>query len=647
MKISKEKKKQILADKDHLSIHEISKKYNLPKYLIKKILDTSEKKPASKWFFAVLILIPVLFFVILELSLRIFSYGYDTSQWVDAGSGKYIINPDLSKRYFNNVGFVPSTTEDVFDKQKKKNSYRIFILGGSSAAGYPYMPMGSFSRYIRKRLELVYPNTITEVINISMTAVNSYTILDLVPGVLEQKPDLILIYAGHNEFYGALGVGSTESIGSSRNFVNLVLYLNKYKVTQLVRNSINWILSFFTSDKKEDISGTLMSSMAKDQYIPMNSVKFNAGLEQFDGNLRDILNLVKNENVPVILGRLASNLKDQKPFISTDTPNYKTADQIYEEARLELNNKNIPKADSLFRLAKDLDALRFRAPEKINTIINNLSKEFNVETISIDSLLTSASPDGIVGNNFMVDHLHPNLKGYQLMGKAFYEVMEKSGNIPQTENPNIPYDKQDSLTCANFIFTDLDSVIGNNIITLLKNDWPFIEKMQSQSTKNLFKPKNSIDSIAMEYIENKISWADAHINAAIAYLRKDDISNHLKHMNLLIYQYPFLIDYTTALKYFYEKSKIDPGDFTPKRVGIISLYNKKYDDAVKYLSKSYQSNSKDTLVLYNLAVAYSRTGDFESALNTIIECLSINPDYPDANNLKQQLINTINSQSKY
>ena len=28
-----------------------------------------------------------------------------------------------------------------------------------------------------------------------------------------QEPDAVLIYAGHNEYYGALGVGSTESLG--------------------------------------------------------------------------------------------------------------------------------------------------------------------------------------------------------------------------------------------------------------------------------------------------------------------------------------------------------------------------------------------------------------------------------------------------
>ena len=55
-----------------------------------------EKKPTPKWFFLVLFLIPVLFFVLLELSLRIFNYGEEIPQWIDARRGKYIINPDGS-----------------------------------------------------------------------------------------------------------------------------------------------------------------------------------------------------------------------------------------------------------------------------------------------------------------------------------------------------------------------------------------------------------------------------------------------------------------------------------------------------------------------------------------------------------------------
>ena len=141
----------------------------------------------------------------------------------------------------------------------------------------------------------------------------------------------------------------------------------------------------------------------------------------------------------------------------------------------------------------------------------------------------------------------------------------------------------------------------------------------------------------MEYIEKKISWADAHTNAAITYLKRDDMNNHLKHMDILIYQYPVLKDYNTALKYLYEKNKIDPRDFTEKRIGAIALYNKKYDDAIYYLSKTLQTDSGDTQVLYNLAAAYFQKNDFKAALNKINKCLNIDPNYPGANNLKRQL----------
>ena len=645
MKISRDIKEQILAEKDRLSINQISQKYNLPRIEIKNIIRASSKKN-PKWFFAVLILLPIIFLIGIEILLKIIDYGYNLDQWVDAGQEKYIINPNIGRRYFTSGDFNPNTVEDVFDQHKKTNAFRVFVLGGSSAEGYPYNPLGSFSRYIRRRLELVYPNSTIEIVNISMTAVNSYTVLDLLPGVLDQKPDLILIYAGHNEYYGALGVGSVQSYGSSRTLIKVMLYLNSFKITQLVRNSINWIAALFGSENN-GTSGTLMSRMAKDKYILLNSEVYNAGLHQFKQNFTDILHLTKEKGVPVILGRLVSNLKDQRPFISVNTPGYKTADQVYEEAENELKNNNFTNADSLFRLAKDLDALRFRAPEKMNKIIDDLGIEFQVATIPIDSIFELESSDGIVGDNLIVDHLHPNVQGYQLIGKAFYDCMNKQGYLPKTENAKIKFSEQDSLTRANFMFTKLDSVMGNDFVKLLKIDWPYVKKRAAISEfkpkdfLNLFKPNNAIDSIAMYRIENRISWIDAHFMAATFYLKKDNIKEYLKYINVMIYQYPGLRNLDTILKYFYERNKLDLADYTPKRNGLLALYIGNFNNAIKYLDEANKSKPNDPLVLYNLALAYSKKKDFDQALILINKCLTVNPNYTEANKLKQQIVNQL------
>ncbi len=643
MKISKDIKKQILADKGQLSVNQISQKFNIPRSEIKKIIKASEEK-APKWFYAVLVLLPIIFLVLLEIFLRIINYGYNFDQWVNAGEGKYEINPEIGRKYFTTGAFNPTTSEDEFDIHKKAGSFRVFVLGGSSAEGFPYSPLGSFARYIRKRLELAYPHTTIEVVNLGMTAVNSYTLLDLLQGVLNQKPDLILIYAGHNEYYGALGVGSVESFGSSRAMIEAMLYLDNFKTTQLVRNSIHWVFSLFSS-KNKAVSGTLMSRMAKDKYILLNSKEYNAGLQQFKENLTDILQMIKEKGVPVILGRLTSNLKDQKPFISVNTPGYQTADEVYEEAEDELKNKNYIIADSLFKLAKDLDALRFRAPEKMNKIIDDLGKEFRDAVVPIDSIFASASPDGIVGNNLIVDHLHPNVKGYQLMGKAFYDCMAKHGYLPETEKAEIQFAKQDSVARADFVFTGLDSAIGNDNITLLKNNWPYVKKnkvmsdFQQKDFINLLRPKDLIDSIAMFRIENKISWIDAHFMAATFYLRRDDVRKYLKYINAIICQYPALKDIDAVLKYYFEKNELDLADYTPKRKGLTALYIGNFANAIKYLTEAAKSNPNDPAVLYNLSLAYSKNNDYKEALAVINKCLILNSKYGEASELKRQILN--------
>ncbi len=643
MKVSKDIKNQVLADRDRLSIKEISRKYNLSHSVVKNIIHSSERKP-PKWFYAVSVSLPIIFLVILEMSLRIINYGYSSDQWKDIGQGKYTLSPDIGKKYFTNSDFAPSTGEDEFDIHKKANAFRVFVMGGSSAEGFPYSPMGSFSRYIRRRLEVVYPNTPIEVVNLGMTAINSYTLLDLLPGVLDQKPDLILIYAGHNEYYGALGVGSVQSFGSSRSVIRLMLYLDKFKTTQLVRNSIHWVLSLFSSGKNAD-TGTLMSNMVKDKYILLNSKLFNEGIEQFRENMTDILKLAKNRGVPVILGTLVSNLKDQKPFISVSTPGYRTADEVYDEAENELKNNHFTEADSLFGLAKDLDALRFRAPEKMNEIIADLGAEFHDPVVPIDSVFDSASPDGIVGDNLIVDHLHPNVKGYQLIGQTFYDCMEKVGYLPKTEKPKIPSSEQDSLTRANFMFTRLDSVMGNDGITILKDNWPYVKqskemsKFRQKDFIDLLQPRDFIDSIAMYKIEGRISWTDAHLLAAETYLKRDDIEDYLRHIDILLYQYPALKDFKTLISYFYYRNKINMSDYTSERVGMIQFYRGKYDDAIKYLTIAHNSKPKDPTILYNLSLAYSKEKDLKSALATINKCLVEKPDFPGAVILRREILN--------
>ncbi len=477
----------------------------------KKLKKTMPHKSFPKWFYAVPILIPILFFVILELTLRAFNYGNDYTLFKSISSyypDKLFINPHIARKYFSNLKNIPAPSDDAFNKIKKNNTFRIFVLGGSSVEGFPFVANASFPRDLKRRLQLLYPNKNIEVINCGMSAINSYTVRDFVPSIIKEKPDLILIYMGHNEYYGALGVASSISGGYSPWLTNLYIKLENFRSFQLIINIIRWFTGLFKSTNQP--SGTLMERMVGKSLIPLNSKTFDLGVEQFKDNMTYILKSFKNAGVPVIVGSLTCNLKGMKPFVSKKENNLPAADDVYMKAEEELNSGDINDAKKLFLEAKELDELRFRAPQIFNTILKKLSSSCNDAFINIDSVFQSNSEYGIVGSNLIVDHLHPNINGYKLMAKSFYQEMIISNLLPEGPPKNLNETKQDSILNANFPFTKLDSTIGTLTIDVITGTYPFVPKGTPNYKLMNFKQNNFIDAIAYDYICRRINLEDAH-----------------------------------------------------------------------------------------------------------------------------------------
>ncbi|HLA57257.1 MAG TPA: hypothetical protein VK622_00775, partial [Puia sp.] len=178
-------------------------------------------------FKTVAILLPFLVLFLLEISLRVFHYGNDLELFIEARNHPdyLVLNPAASKRYFINESFAPTGNSELFKKDKDDSTLRIFVLGESTTIGYPFFHNGSFHRWLQYRLMRSFPDRQFEIINLSLTAVNSYTVLGFAKELVRYKPDAVLIYTGHNEFYGTLGVGSSSRIGNSTHINRLMLFL--------------------------------------------------------------------------------------------------------------------------------------------------------------------------------------------------------------------------------------------------------------------------------------------------------------------------------------------------------------------------------------------------------------------------------------
>lgn len=619
--------------------------------------DEGHKKYPHIFYFCT-ILIPILFFLLLEFFLFIINYGNVYPYWVETNDGQSIVeegkylllNPNIARKYFHHNKNVPMPCRDPFDKIKKRNSFRIFILGGSSAAGFPFEPTGAFSKYLKLRLSLVYPNTNFEVINCSMSAINSYTLNDIAKGIVTQKPDIVLIYAGHNEYYGALGVESRESLGNSFFLTNLLIKLENYRTYQLLRNFIYYIEDLLGGDKAE-LNGTLMQRMANEKIIPYKSDIYNNGLAQFRYNLEEIIELFNDENIPVIIGKLVCNLKDQPPFISDSSDYFPPAELIYNKAHNYLININKDKADSLFRYAKDLDVLRFRAPKEINDIISDLGYKYNISVLDIDSALSDISPHKIIGNNLMIDHLHLTLQGYQIIGKLFYEKIVNKGYLSDLYTKHLPADIQDSITLANFNFSILDSTMAAYKISVLKNNWPYVKNNKVFSYDNIFHPINIIDTLSLLYVKNELNWIDAHLYAAQWYLNNNNIEFFKKEMDVIISVYPYNIEYLNStakillklndfknvFEYLDASYKLKPSSFNSKWLAISYRSFNKIDSSRHYSLISLNFDNRDAQVWFNLATTYINE-DKRKAIELLDKSLSLSPNYKYSIDLKNYLL---------
>ncbi len=305
---------------------------------------TTPQLPRKRlWTFrTIAIVLPFLFLFMLEGGLRLFHYGYDTSVFIQTpdNSDYLVLNPAASKRYFTDQLNATTGNREPFRKTKEPGTLRIFVLGESTTIGYPYFHNGSFHRWLQYRLMRSFPDKKLEIVNLSLTAVNSYTVLGFAREVVRYEPDAVLIYTGHNEYYGALGVGSTNQLGSSPALVSSLLWLRQFRVIQLLTRVVGKLTHLFSSDASK-AGKTRMELMVAQQEIPYGSPLFDNGIQQFRTNMDKTLDIFHRKGIPVFLSNLVSNLRDQHPFISLPAADTTSAQYDYH-CHTSLDEQRLP-----------------------------------------------------------------------------------------------------------------------------------------------------------------------------------------------------------------------------------------------------------------------------------------------------------------
>ena len=375
--------------------------------------EPSPPPARTRLFATAAVVLPLVAFLLTEGVLRMAGVGVerrDPFVPIPGQEGSVALAPEFGAQFFR--AFTPGIAFDPIAEHKASGTLRVFALGGSTTAGFPYSFPYAFPSRLEDRLAAALPGRRVEVANLGMTATNSFTVRALAEPVVEMEPDAVVIYAGHNEYYGAYGAGSTQGVSGGLAVRRFVIGASRWAL-------VAGLGSLLGGGEAEPESRSMMARVVRDASIARGGDVYDAGIEQYEANLRDALETFDRAGVPVYLATLASNLAGQAPL--GDEPEAAAA---YGRGRELLVQGDSASARAAFLEAKELDGIRFRAPEAVNEVVRRLADEFRTVTlVDVQARLRAASPNGIEGDALFTDHLHPSALGYALMADAFAEAM--------------------------------------------------------------------------------------------------------------------------------------------------------------------------------------------------------------------------------
>jgi tetratricopeptide (TPR) repeat protein len=562
--------------------------------------------------------------------------------------GDYLVaNRSVGERWFSGIDNPPAPARELFAREKPIRSFRVFVMGESAAAGFPYPRNAEFSRLLGDVLRDVLPGDSVEVVNLAIAATNSFALLDMAGEVAAQHPNAVLIYAGHNEYYGALGAASRVSVPGGVTAVRLYMRLIRLRLVLALRNGMARVMARKKSGGELE-AASLMEILARDRQIPLGGNRYEAGVNQFESNLEAICRLFRQEGIPVFVGSLASNLRDQTPFAANANAASGSANDVFEAGRTASDAGDTTLADSLFTRARDLDVVRFRAPSEFNRVIRRVTTRTAAVYVPIAEAFVTASPGGAPGSNIFLEHVHPTRGGQALLGRVFFESLLRSGVLGRDVDTARLRSWDDYARGTQL--TPFDERIAYHTTRTLKSRWPFVPVSRQVDYRGDYTPTNLLDSLAFA-VSAGSRWELAKVQLAGDYERRTQFDSAVAEYAGLardapLNNEPWLLtaralgragktaDAETALR---RAVAIRPTPAALNVLGTRAAQEREADRAISYFEQSLSLDPAQPEILYQLTLAYGVTRNLAAARATATRLAQIAPAYPGLPQLLQLL----------
>ena len=398
-----------------------------------------------------LFVVPAAVLVAAEGLFRVAGYGEARAPFLKRsvdGNTFYVVNPAFQNQFYQSA---MGAEMIACPEEKKPDSCRILVVGGSAAQGWPD-PWLAFHSVLELQLRAAYPGVDFQILNLAMAGLNIHVMRSIVEEAAPLKPDIVLVYCGNNEFIGPFGVDTAARQGHipPANAIQRLIWLRRLRLVQWAEQvSQAWI----------------------DHQAPPEVDLFRDGLdwkpqiyENFLNDLGAICSAAAAMGATPILCTQAVNLREWPPYASRTAPtlsgerlsafnraydagraaqeagNYADALTAYREA-LAIDGGH---ADLHFRCAQcllaageeasarkhfdaaaELDAPCFpRCRPEQNGIIRRAveaNRGAQAHLVDVAAVVAARSPSGVPGMEFFYDFCHTTFDGTYAVAMAVFD----------------------------------------------------------------------------------------------------------------------------------------------------------------------------------------------------------------------------------
>jgi len=344
------------------------------------------------------------------------------------------------RRIVSRVDGQPLAVTEEFAQAKAAGRLRLVFAGESTVAGYPYPPSVAFPSRFEAALHAVGADV--EALNVAAAGIPFEMSVERVEEMMETDPDLLVLYAGSNEFLP----------------YHLLRLRERLSMPLLVR--LGALVRSFRTLRLLDRLLPERGGPGEIPLHPSEEERCAARAKLRDGAAR-VAEACRRAGLPLLVFLPACDLSETVP-IAGATPWKSPEDELkvrewLQEASDRWRERNLAGARSLledaaalaprhpwvhFSLgrvlldlgesvearrelerARDLDARPHRVTGDLRAILAGVCAEHDLPTIDAQAVLDGADPRGVAGASLFVDPNHPTPEGQILLAGALLEAL--------------------------------------------------------------------------------------------------------------------------------------------------------------------------------------------------------------------------------